>query len=92
MVSACLEAYASHARRILAPGRAALLRVVPRAQRSWACRFTIPPPAAAAMRSLQDHLNQNQGAESSLAFYLSFAEMTRAETSFHREAQKLGAA
>jgi hypothetical protein len=24
---------------------------------------------------LQDHLNQNQGAESSLAFYLSFAEL-----------------
>jgi glycosyltransferase involved in cell wall biosynthesis len=28
---------------------------------------------------LQDHLNQNQGAESSLAFYLSFAEISRAE-------------
>jgi glycosyltransferase involved in cell wall biosynthesis len=28
---------------------------------------------------LQDHLNQNQGAESSLAYYLSFAEITRAE-------------
>jgi len=28
---------------------------------------------------LQDHINQNQGAESSLAFYLSFAELTRAE-------------
>jgi hypothetical protein len=28
---------------------------------------------------LLDHLNQNQGAESSLAFYLSFAELTRAE-------------
>ncbi len=28
---------------------------------------------------LQDHLNQNQGAESSLAFYLSYAEITRAE-------------
>ena len=27
---------------------------------------------------LQDHLNQNQGAESSLAFYLSLAELTRA--------------
>ena len=27
---------------------------------------------------LQDHLNQNQGAESSLAFYLSSAELTRA--------------
>ena len=25
---------------------------------------------------LQDHLNQNQGAESSLAFYLSLAELT----------------
>jgi len=28
---------------------------------------------------LQDHINQNQGAESSLAFYLSLAELTRAE-------------
>ncbi len=28
---------------------------------------------------LQDHLNQNQGAESSLAFYLSLAELTRAD-------------
>ncbi|MGA3172424.1 MAG: glycosyltransferase family 4 protein [Chthoniobacteraceae bacterium] len=28
---------------------------------------------------LQDHLNQNQGAESSLAFHLSLAELTRAE-------------
>lgn len=28
---------------------------------------------------LQDHLNQNQGAESSLAFYLSHAELTRSE-------------
>lgn len=27
---------------------------------------------------LQDHLNQNQGAESSLAFYLSLAEMSQA--------------
>jgi hypothetical protein len=29
---------------------------------------------------LQDHINQNQGAESSLAFYLSLAELTRAES------------
>jgi hypothetical protein len=28
---------------------------------------------------LQDHLNQNQGAESSLAFYLSLTELTHAE-------------
>ncbi|MEI6560983.1 MAG: glycosyltransferase family 4 protein [Verrucomicrobiota bacterium] len=28
---------------------------------------------------LQDHLNQNQGAESSLAFYLSHAELTRSD-------------
>ena len=28
---------------------------------------------------LQDHLNQNQGAESSLAYYLSWAELRRAE-------------
>jgi len=30
---------------------------------------------------LQDHLNQNQGAESSLAFYLSWVELRRAEES-----------
>jgi hypothetical protein len=30
---------------------------------------------------LQDHLNQNQGAESSLAFYLSLAELTHSEKS-----------
>ncbi|HEY5793355.1 MAG TPA: glycosyltransferase family 4 protein [Chthoniobacterales bacterium] len=30
---------------------------------------------------LQDHLNQNQGAESSLAFYLSWVELKRAEES-----------
>jgi glycosyltransferase involved in cell wall biosynthesis len=30
---------------------------------------------------LQDHLNQNQGAESSLAFYLSLVELTRSEES-----------
>ncbi len=30
---------------------------------------------------LQDHLNQNQGAESSLAFYLSWAELRRIENS-----------
>jgi glycosyltransferase involved in cell wall biosynthesis len=29
---------------------------------------------------LQDHINQNQGAESSLAFYLSHAELARAES------------
>ena len=34
---------------------------------------------------LQDHLNQNQGAESSLAFYLSFAEITRSEQPNLRE-------
>jgi glycosyltransferase involved in cell wall biosynthesis len=28
---------------------------------------------------LQDHINQNQGAESSLAYYLSYAELTRME-------------
>jgi len=28
---------------------------------------------------LQDHINQNQGAESSLAYYLSYAELSRAE-------------
>jgi hypothetical protein len=37
-------------------------------------------PATGGCRDalLQDHLNQNQGAESSLAFYLAHAELTRA--------------
>ncbi len=40
----------AHPRRILEARRAALLRVVPRAQRSRAVAFTIPAPAAAATR------------------------------------------
>ena len=37
----------------------------------------------------QDRLNQNQGAESSLAFYLSLAELTHVEPALNREIQKL---
>lgn len=37
----------------------------------------------------QDRLSQNQGAESSLAFYLSLAEMTRVEPALTREIQKI---
>ena len=37
----------------------------------------------------QDRLSQNQGAESSLAFYLSLAEMTRVEPALSRHLQKL---
>jgi glycosyltransferase involved in cell wall biosynthesis len=40
----------------------------------------------------QDRLSQNQGAESSLAFYLSLAEMTHAETAPDRNTQKAQAA
>jgi len=36
----------------------------------------------------QDRLSQNQGAESSLAFYLSLAEMTHVETSLKREKER----
>lgn len=36
----------------------------------------------------QDRLSQNQGAESSLAFYLSLAEMTKAEAMVNQEALK----
>jgi hypothetical protein len=39
----------------------------------------------------QDRLNQNQGAESTLAFHLSRAEMTRAEAVLYGESQRLSA-
>jgi hypothetical protein len=39
----------------------------------------------------QDRVNQNQGAESTLAFHLSRAEMTRAEALLCSESQRLGA-
>jgi len=39
----------------------------------------------------QDSLNQNQGAESTLAFHLSRAEMTRAEAVLYGESQRLSA-
>jgi glycosyltransferase involved in cell wall biosynthesis len=38
-----------------------------------------------------DRVNQNQGAESSLAFHLSLAEMNLAESSFYHKSLKLGA-
>jgi hypothetical protein len=38
----------------------------------------------------QDRVNQNQGAESTLAFHLSRAEMTRAEAVLYSEIQRLG--
>ena len=38
-----------------------------------------------------DRVNQNQGAESSLAFHLSLAEMNLAEASFYHKSLKLGA-
>jgi len=77
MVSACLEAYGvtrdeywqSAARRCFEwfLGRNDLGQ-------------TLYDPTTGGCRDalLQDHLNQNQGAESSLAFYLSLAELTRA--------------
>ncbi|MDR3401145.1 MAG: glycosyltransferase family 4 protein [Chthoniobacter sp.] len=40
---------------------------------------------------LQDHLNQNQGAESSLAFYLSLAELTRAASAQNTVLQSFAA-
>jgi hypothetical protein len=77
MVSACLEAYAvttdpfwqKAARRCFEwfLGRNDLGQPLYDA-RSGGCRDAL----------LQDHLNQNQGAESSLAFYLSLTELTRA--------------
>lgn len=37
-----------------------------------------------------DRVNQNQGAESTLAFYLSLAEMTQAEAPLYHETEKAG--
>jgi len=78
MVSACLEAYAvtqdaywkTAARRCFDwfLGRNDLGRPL-YDESSGGCRDAM----------LQDHLNQNQGAESSLAFYLSWAELRRIE-------------
>ena len=77
MVSACLEAYSATddefwhlaARRCFEwfLGRNDLGQPLYDAT-TFGCRDAL----------LQDHLNQNQGAESSLAFYLSFAEIPRA--------------
>jgi hypothetical protein len=40
---------------------------------------------------LQDHINQNQGAESSLAFYLSHTELARAESAINAVPQSCAA-
>jgi glycosyltransferase involved in cell wall biosynthesis len=75
MVSACLEAFA-------------ITRDAEWEQAAWRCfewflgRNDLGQPLHDATTGgcrdalLQDHLNQNQGAESSLAFYLSHAELT----------------
>ena len=78
MVSACLEAFAVT--------RDELWRKAARRCFEWFLgRNDLGQPlydsATGGCRDalLQDHLNQNQGAESSLAFYLSYAELTRSE-------------
>ena len=80
MIAACLEAYAltrdeywqGAARRCFEwfLGRNDLGRA--------ALRFHLP--GAAGMPCTRTDVSQNQGAESSLAFYLSLAQMTEAET------------
>src|SRR5208337_2639755 len=51
------------------------------------------PPESPALRCRdalhQDRVNQNQGAESTLAFHLSRGEMTRAEAVLYSETQRL---
>jgi len=78
MVSACLEAFAVT--------RDAFWRKAARRCFEWFLgRNDLGQPLYDATTGgcrdalLQDHLNQNQGAESSLAFYLSYAELTRSE-------------
>ncbi|MEI8235392.1 MAG: glycosyltransferase family 4 protein [Verrucomicrobiota bacterium] len=78
MVSACLEAFAVT--------RDAFWRTAARRCFEWFLGrndlgLPLYDPTTGGCRDalLQDHLNQNQGAESSLAFYLSFAELTRSE-------------
>ena len=78
MVSACLEAFAVT--------RDAFWRKAARRSFEWFLgRNDLGQPLYDSTTGgcrdalLQDHLNQNQGAESSLAFYLSYAELTRSE-------------
>ncbi len=78
MISACLEAYS-------------VTRDSAWRQAAWRCfewflgrndiGQPLYDPTSGGCRDalLQDHLNQNQGAESSLAFYLSHAELSRPE-------------
>jgi glycosyltransferase involved in cell wall biosynthesis len=77
MVSACLEAYSAT--------KDDYWRVAARRCFEWFLgRNDLGQPLYDATTGgcrdalLQDHLNQNQGAESSLAFYLSWAELRRA--------------
>lgn len=78
MVSACLEAFAVT--------RDDFWRLAARRCFEWFLGRndlgqSLYDPTTGGCRDalLQDHLNQNQGAESSLAFYLSLAELTQAE-------------
>ncbi len=78
MVSACLEAYA--ATRDHSWHRAARLCFEWFLGRNDLGQPLYDPTTGGCRDALlQDHINQNQGAESSLAFYLSFAELSRAE-------------
>jgi hypothetical protein len=78
MVSACLEAYS-------VTGDAFWQKAARRCFEWFLGRNDLgqplydPTTGGCRDALLQDHLNQNQGAESSLAFYLSFAEITRTE-------------
>ena len=79
MVSACLEAYA------ITQDEA--WRKAARRCFEWFLGRndlgeSLYDPATGGCRDalLQDHLNQNQGAESTLAFHLSLAEMTQVST------------
>jgi glycosyltransferase involved in cell wall biosynthesis len=79
MISACLEAYAAT--------RDEFWRTSARRCFEWFLGRndlgqSLYDPTTGGCRDalLQDHLNQNQGAESSLAFHLSLAELTRAES------------
>ena len=75
MVSACLEAYRATSDAWWYRAGSARLRLVPGLERSRAGALFHRAPAAAATRLHVDRVNQNQGAESTLAFLLSLAEM-----------------
>ncbi|MEP6669155.1 MAG: glycosyltransferase family 4 protein [Chthoniobacter sp.] len=77
MISACLEAYgATHDEYWQSAARRCFEWFLGRNDLGQ----PLYDPTTGGCRDalLQDHLNQNQGAESSLAFYLSLAELTRA--------------